>query len=542
MRANLLLTAILVILPTINNAVVAAGQLGSTVSLADGVVVGNDRDRSGILSFKGIPYATPPIGALRWTPTRPPSPWNGTLNATQFGYTCWSNLVGAGAPSTVPHNEDCLSINIWTGAVDNTERRPVLFWIYGGGFQFGSSAEAEYDGTVMAGEGVIVVNFNYRLGVFSFLGLEELDEEGTPSGNFGLQDMLTALRWVKANIASFGGDPNCITVFGQSAGAHAVGLLMSSPIAKVEELFQKGIMESGAWWDRAHGPLTTFDEARQYALNFERKLNVTSVAGLRALSALEINNAQPFSLNQDPGVTGFAPSIDRYVIPIVPGRAFHNGLQMKIPLLAGIMSDEQYLFEGNALPHNTSQEFESAAKILFGDRLPEFVSLYPDNISAFLNASSGALVGDLYIRQQTWEAALTHRRTTNMPVFAYYYTYASMYEPIPTHTAEIPFVFDNLLNNPLIGSVLPPDPQDQTFSRYVMAYWVSFAKTGNPNTLSATTATWPEYGSGGEDYLELGVATQPFAPQFLAQYEFIASFRNDGVLPLSWRNLSSLGI
>jgi para-nitrobenzyl esterase len=277
-------------------------------------------------------------------------------------------------------------------------------------------------------------------------------------------------------------------------------------------------------------------------LNFERKLNVTSVAGLRALSALEINNAQPFSLNQDPGVTGFAPSIDRYVIPIVPGRAFHNGLQLKIPLLAGIMSDEQYLFEGNALPHNTSQEFESAAKILFGDRLPEFVSLYPDNISAFLNASSGALVGDLYIRQQTWEAALTHRRTTNMPVFAYYYTYASMYEPIPTHTAEIPFVFDNLLNNPLIGSVLPPDPQDQTFSRYVMAYWVSFAKTGNPNTLSATTATWPEYGSGGEDYLELGVATQPFAPQFLAQHEFIASFRNDGVLPLSWRNLSSLGI
>ena len=541
MNARTLSWISLALWPALHNAVSSASPLGSTVLLADGAIFGNERDSSGILSFKGIPYATPPVGALRWTPPQPPAPWIGTLNATQFGFSCWSNIAGLGVVgSATPNNEDCLTMNVWTGATDSSEKRPVMFWIYGGGFQFGSSGDPTYNGTTMAGEGVIVVNFNYRLGVFGFLGLDELDKEGIPSGDYGLQDMLLALRWVKSNIAAFGGDPDSVTIFGESAGAHAIGLLMSSPIAKKEQLFHKAIMESGAWWDRSHGPLTTYDEARQYGANFKKKLNVTSVAELRAISAQDINNAQPFSLNHDPGVTNFSPSVDGYVIPVVPGRAFHNGLQMKIPLLAGFNSNEQYVFQGNELPHNTSKEFESAAEILFGDRMPEFLSLYPDNISAFLNASSGTLIGDLYIREQTWEAAYTHRKTTNMPVFAYYYTYASMYEPIPSHTAEMPFVFGNFVNNPVIDSVVPPDPQDMKFSKEVMGYWVNFAKNGNPN--SASSATWPEYGTGGADYMELGVVLQPYQPQFLAQYHFIASFRDDGVLPLSWRNLSSVGV
>ena len=536
MKASILVRAVLVLWLAIGNSLAATQPLGCQVSLADGIVMGNSRDSSGVLSFKGIPYATPPVGALRWTPTRPVSPWNDTLDATQFGHTCWGNFIGAPAP--IPSNEDCLTINVWTGAANNTEKRPVMVWIHGGGFQFGSSAEPVFNGTTIAGQGVVLVSFNYRLNVFGFLGLDELDREGgTPSGNFGLQDMITALRWVQTNIAAFGGDPNHVTVFGQSAGAHSVGLLMSSPIAKEEDLFHQGIMESGAWWDRAHGSLTTHNEARQYGLDFVKKLNVTSVSGLRALSALEINNAQPFSLSQDPGVTGFAPSIDGYVITAAPGHAFHHGQQMRIPLLAGFTSDEQYLFEGNALPHNTSEMFESAAKILFASRLSEFVSLYPDNTSAFLNASSGTLVGDLYVRQQVWEAAHTHRQTTNMPVFAYYYTYASVYEPIPTHTAELPLVFGNLVNNPVIGSVQPPDDQDRAFSREVMGYWTKFAKTGNPNIPSA--APWPSYGTRGANFLELGVSIEPYALQFLAQYEFISSFREDGVLPLSWRKLQS---
>jgi para-nitrobenzyl esterase len=230
---------------------------------------------------------------------------------------------------------------------------------------------------------------------------------------------------------------------------------MASPLS--HNLFHKAIMESGAWWDRNHRPLTSFAEARQYGLNFKNKLNLTSLAELRSISAADINDAQPFSLTQDPGVTSFAPSIDNYVIPTVPGQVFHEGKQLKIPLLAGFNAREEYVFEGNALPHATAAEFESAAKILFGDRMPEFLSLFPDNTPELLNSSSDALIGSLYIREQTWEAANVHCQTTGEPVFAYYYNYTSAYEPIASHTAEEPFVFGNLLNNPVIGSVKPPN-------------------------------------------------------------------------------------
>jgi para-nitrobenzyl esterase len=450
MKSSFSLTA-LVLVPVVT--AVRAASIGTTIPLCDGVITGNDRDSAGILSFKGIPYASPPVGNLRWTSPTPPAKWKTTLDATKFGYSCWNNLIGG--PAYSPYNEDCLTLNVWTGASETTEKRPVLVWIYGGGFQFGTTAKPLYDGSALAQEGVILVSFNYRLGVFGFLGLEELDNEGHQSGDFGLQDQLAALRWVQSNIAAFGGDPDNVTIFGESAGSHSVGILMASPLS--HNLFHKAIMESGAWWDRNQRPLTSFAEARQYGLNFKNKLNLTSLAELRSISAADINDAQPFSLTQDPGVTSFAPSIDNYVIPTVPGQVFHEGKQLKIPLLAGFNAREEYVFEGNALPHATAAEFESAAKILFGDRMPEFLSLFPDNTPELLNSSSDALIGSLYIREQTWEAANVHCQTTGEPVFAYYYNYTSAYEPIASHTAEEPFVFGNLLNNPVIGSVKPPN-------------------------------------------------------------------------------------
>ena len=533
--------AMSVVGPAIVAGLAVCDSLGTTVSLNDGVIVGNSRNSAGVLSFLGIPYATPPVGNLRWTSPTDPTPWSGTLNATQFGWSCWNNLIGG--PIYTPYNEDCLTINVWTAAAVATEKRPVMVWLYGGGFQFGSSANPMYNGSSLAEEGVIVVSLNYRLGVFGFLGLDELDEEGHPSGDFGLQDQLAGLRWVQQNIAFLGGDPKNVTLFGESAGSHSVGILMASPLST--GLFQKAIMESGAWWDRSHGSLTTFAEARQYGSNFKQKLNATSVSGLRALSALTINNAQPFSLNQDPGVTGFAPSIDGYVIPVVPGQAFHDGSQMKIPLLAGFNAKEEFLFEGNALPHTSAAVFESAAKILFGDRMPEFLSLYPDNTPTLLNASSDALIGNLYIREQTWEAADTHHQTANMPVWVYYYNYTSAYEPIPSHLAEEAFVFGNLLPDPPIQSFMPGGPQDRAFSNEVMAYWTSFAKSGNPNANTLGLPKWPVYASSGDvDILQLSNATTPiaFSPLFLQQLRFIASFRTNGVLPASWRQLSSVGV
>lgn len=217
-------------------------QIDHNLSIFNGRIFGNPRNGAGILSFFGIPYAAPPVGNLRWRSPRPPSSWSGVRDATQFGFTCWQGAPQY--PIFTPQNEDCLTINVWTPARTAKDKLPVMVWFHGGGFVFGGGAERETDGNLLAQEGVVVVKFNYRLNAFGFLAHPGLDQEGSFSGNFGLQDQLAALAWVKLNIAAFGGDPGHVTAFGESAGAHAIGLLMSSPLSN--GLFHKAIMESGS--------------------------------------------------------------------------------------------------------------------------------------------------------------------------------------------------------------------------------------------------------------------------------------------------------
>ena len=312
-------------------------SIGSTVQLQEGLIQGSPRDANGILAFKGIPYAQPPVGDLRWRSPRPATPWQGAINATQFGYTCWTSDLTE-EPAFTPLSEDCLTLNIWTGAVSSTEKRPVMVWIYGGGFQFGGTATPVYNGENFAKLGVVLVTVNYRLGVFGFLAHPELDLEGSFSGNFGLQDQLFALKWVRANIAAFGGDPEDITLFGESAGAMSMGLLMSSPLAA--GLFQKTILESGAYLDSEHGDLPTFIEARERGVAYQLSFGATSIDELRALPAAK---ADPSSWddNTDPAVTEFEPSIDYNVLVDIPARIFDQGLQLHIPMLAGFNADEE---------------------------------------------------------------------------------------------------------------------------------------------------------------------------------------------------------
>jgi para-nitrobenzyl esterase len=234
--------------------------LGRLVRTQAGQVRGLQRDAGGVLAFKGIPYAAPPVGPLRWRPPQPPAPWTGVRDALTFGAGCLSSLANDHRPG--PRAEDCLTLNVWTAAREADEKRPVMVWLHGGGFQFGSSANPATDGRLLAAKGVVVVSFNYRLGIFGFLAHPDLDAEA-PSGNCGLKDQLAALRWVQANIAAFGGDPGNVTLFGESAGAMAVGILMASPLA--HGLFHKAIGESGAFWDGRHGPLQSFEEAARAA-------------------------------------------------------------------------------------------------------------------------------------------------------------------------------------------------------------------------------------------------------------------------------------
>ena len=283
-----------------------------------------------------------------------------------------------------------------------------MIFIYGGGFEFGSSNNPTYDGSVFAQDGVVLVSFNYRLGNFGFLALPQLDSEGTNSGMFGLQDQIFAIRWVKENIAAFGGDANNILIFGQSAGAHSVGILMSSPLAQGS--FNKAIMESGAWWDSEHGSMPTFDQARQIGTAWAQRVGATNTSALRALSAQTIVNTTLYSLAVDPALHNFAPSIDHYVLQAAPPTVFKQGAQARVPLLAGWNGDEELIFLPRALPHNSAAEFQADLPLLFGNKTPQALStpdLYPANTDAQANASAGALIGDLVIREQTWEAADT---------------------------------------------------------------------------------------------------------------------------------------
>ena len=529
MKASLSL-ALASLLLTVN-----AQTLTSNVTTSSGPIFGNARDANGILSFKGIPYAQPPVGNLRWkSPTTYPSSRT-PIDATKFGATCWNFLVGG--PPVGPQSEDCLTANIWTGANKTTELRPVMVFIYGGGFEFGSSSSPTYDGTKFAQDGVVLVSFNYRLGNFGFLALPQLDSEGTNSGMFGLQDQIFALRWVRQNIAAFGGDPGNILIFGESAGAHSVGMLMSSPLAQGS--FNKAIMESGAWWDDEHGSITTFDQARQFGTAWTQRVGATTTSALRALSAQTIVNSNPYNPATDPVTNNFAPSIDRYVLQSAPGTVFQQGIQSRVPLLAGWNGAEELIFLPRALPHNTAAEFKADLPLLFGAKTPQALGtadLYPANTDAQANASASALIGDLVIREQTWEAADTQHSVTGSPVFVYYFTYTSAYSPVPAHTAELPFVFGSLTNNPAIGSTAPPTAADATFSQKVRAYWVNFARSSNPNGAGLTA--WPAYaGAGSADILGLGNTIAPVNYD-LSRFQFIGGFRTNGVLPTSWRAIN----
>ena len=504
--------------------------LDAEVRLPAGVIRGAERDNTGVVAFKGIAYAVPPIGPLRWHAPEPVQPWEGVRKADHFGNRCFSAWTQdrEQGPS---RGEDCLTLNIWTAAQTVSEKRPVMVWLHGGGFQFGSSASRQFEGTPLARKGAIVVSLNYRLGVLGYLAHPELDKEG-PSGDYGLQDQLAALRWVKANIAHFGGDPDNVTLFGESAGAHAVGLLMASPHSS--GLFQKAIAQSGAFWDAKTGPLESFDEAHARGVAFAARHGGRSIAALRAMPAEAVNAAAPWDFSMIPMVTTFSPNIDRYVVPEIPAARFYHQRQMHIPLLAGWMAAEQFPFDAHGLPHQSAAEFRAAAAQMFGaDRLTEFLRLYPADTDAQANVSAGALTGDLVISEQTWQL-LRQQQRSGAPVYGYKFTYTSPYTPIASHITDVPFVFGTLTPQFILNSAVPAGPADRAFSEQLMSYWVNFATRGNPD--GPGLPHWPAFGPQGV-IQNLGTAIAPQPNTQAARFAFIASFRHDGKFPATWRGL-----
>lgn len=458
----------------------AAAQIG-IVSVTGGRVEGVTVD--GTTSFKGIPFVAPPVGNLRWRPPQPVRPWPGIRKAEHFAPGCMqpANAVPLlGEPSAM--SEDCLYLNVWTPAKFANARLPVVTWIYGGSFLEGMTSQPLYDGTHLAQQGVVVVTLAYRLGVFGFLADPELSAASPrhESGNYGLLDMIAGLKWVRKNIAQFGGDPSRVTVFGESAGAISVGAIVQSPTAKA--LFRGAIAESGSAVDDLFHEFVPLQEAQPYGQRLLAGLGAMNVSAARALGAQALLKAQGPELV--PGRGGFSPwmVIGSHELPAQGYRLYEARRFNDTPVLIGSNSDEGRLF---VPPHTTPSQFEGQARTEFGPYAAALLALYPHATEAESSQAAADLLRDSMFAWGAWTWARLQSEYGQGKAYLYYFDRRSPLERLgPTHGAELPFVFGNMVSGAKGSALGPsgtPGPVDVILSGQIQSYWANFAKTGNPN-------------------------------------------------------------
>jgi para-nitrobenzyl esterase len=495
----------------------AAAAGSETVVTDAGTVEGAVSADSKVRIFKGIPFAAPPVGALRWKAPQPAPSWTGVRKAADFGARCMQGRIyGDMVFRDNGPSEDCLYLNVWAPSASSSARLPVMVWIYGGGYAAGSASEPRQDGEILAKKGVVVVSFNYRLGVFGFLSHPELTKESahSASGNYGLLDQVAALQWVRKNIAAFGGDPDNVTIFGESAGSFSVSALMASPLA--QGLFQRAIGESGAYFSTTLSaqPLALAEEADQ---KFTDSIGAHSLEALRALPADALLDA---ALKQK--AIWFSPIVDGYFLPDYVRSIFAGGRQSKVPLLAGWNADEGDFHGFFAGADPTAANFIARAHALFGDQADAFLKLYPAATDDQAKRSAQDLAGDQFIGFSTWRWIEAQAATGNSRVFRYEFDDAP---PAPKgstgpsrgayHSAEIEFVFEALASKDL-----PWRPEDEKLSDLMSSYWTNFAKTGDPN--GPGLPPWPAYGSQG-NYQVMHLSASPHATpdEHRGRYQFL---------------------
>jgi para-nitrobenzyl esterase len=430
----------------------------------------------GVTSFKGIPYAAPPVGELRWRPPAPPAPWAGVRAATAYGAICMQKIVVDNGRGAGPASEDCLTLNVFTPHVGPAGAAlPVMVWIHGGGLVNGSGTAALYDGSALARQGVVVVTINYRLGRFGFFAHPALtaEQRGAALANYGLLDQVAALKWVRRNIARFGGDPRNVTIFGESAGGVSVNRLMM--IRQARGLFQKAIVESGAGGEKGQ----TLAQAEQDGAAYAAKLGVTGPdpAKLRGIPADAMVAAGDLDL-----IKGEAPILDGVLLTENPAAAFATGRVARVPYLIG----------------SNSLEFPGAYASPFLDRL---IRLTPDaRAKAVAAYGSDARIRDHIVSDAIFgEPARTLARDQvghGSPAWLYRFSVVSEKAPKAVqggavHASDRQYVFDNLG-----ASTWPTDRRDAAVAKTIGAYWVAFARTGNPN--GPGRPAWPRYGPGDE--------------------------------------------
>lgn len=460
-------------------------------------------DSQGVTSYKGIPFGAPPVGKLRWQAPQAVQHWTDVRKADHFGNACFQNEAHSRLPWTEPFmeqgpvGEDCLYLNVWTAAKSPNERRPVMVYMYGGGFNEGAGSVAVYDGTQLAKRGVVVVNLNYRVGAFGFLVYPELTKESEhgSSGNYGLLDQVAALEWVHKNIAAFGGDPDRVTIFGQSAGALSVYDLMQSPLA--QGLFARAIAESGPGLIGRGAAQPTLADREQAGVRWAEAKGAHSLAELRALSAEDILKSA------GPGIPSpNQPVADGYVLPL-PGA---TAPASEAPLLLGMVADDIGVSVAGRGPAGkpTVASYEDAAKKKYGDQAEQFLKLYPvtsdDDVPGMLKVAGR---DQARVSIDLWSANQVKRSGT---VYTYFFDRVIPWPEHPEfgafHTSDVPYVFDNLA---LSGH--PTEAIDQKVSDAVSSYWMNFAASGDPNGKSL--AKWPAYSPGAHVTMELGAKMGP---------------------------------
>ena len=496
----------------------ATSAPGPQVNAPAGAVRGVNN--GSIRVFKGIPYAQPPVGPLRWKAPQPLARWNGVRDATEFGAACHQpppRLSTIYTASPMPMSEDCLTLNVWTPA--NARNAPVFFWIHGGALSSGSSREPVYDGRRLAERGVVVVSINYRLGVLGYLAHPELSAESAQgiSGNYGLLDQIRALTWVKENVVAFGGDPANVTIAGESAGALSVMYLMASPLTR--GLFAKGILESAymistpALKTAVHGA----PSAEQAGLNLMKQLKATDLAAMRAIPGDTITAAA--------AGFGYGPwgAVDGHVLTDQLVNVFDQGKQARVPLLAGFNSGEIRSLKPLAPPVPASATvYETAIRERYGDLADAFLKLYPSgNLQESIFATTrDALYG--------WTAERLARKQAALGVPSYLYLWDHGYPAAEAaklhafHASELPYVFDTFDGTPPLWPKNAHTTEEDALTRAMGDYWTSFARTGRPQAKSAPA--WPAYAPGAQ-YMHFGATPAAARDLMPGMYDL-----NEGVM------------
>src|ERR1700678_23275 len=477
-----------------------ASLMTKNLSIESGALAIQEPDANGVRVYRGVPYATPPLGRLRWRPPEPVASWTGVRPTDSFGAHSVQGVVWEDTHlDRTATAEDCLYLNAWTPAAPGTSARlPVMVWIHGGGFVVGSGAEPRYDGARLGARGIVVVTVNHPLNALGVLAHPRLtaESEHHASGNDGLHDLVTALKWVQRNIAAFGGDPDKVTIAGESAGSQAASALMASPLAM--GLFARVIGESGSMFaspSRAPAPLK---EAEAAGLDFMRRVGAHSLAELRAAPVDAILAAAP-------GL-GFRPIIDGWFLPRAPAEIFAAGEHSDVPLMAGWNKDEGFnftLLQGD----DAKRRYVDLARAIFGERTEALLQHYPDGSPETDADSAGALGGVLVIIHPTWAWIEAQKQNGRAEIFRFRFDRAPLTpqgwfgdrdsrDAGAFHAGELLYVFDNLHAHPWLI-----EDADRALAKLASSYWVNFVSSGDPN--GPDVPHWPSHRSEGSPVMAL---------------------------------------